>query len=271
MDSLALLCTLHADGPATWRKLREHGCHKLTELARFDPDELSAILGGTTAGARRFLREARHLGERSGTAWLEREEPLAPASPGFAAPSPVVAEEVPLPARDQALVEDVLRAWRDEDHKELETSAAPEPAPEPLFEPEPAFELVPIAALAVARAAHPLEPNLVDGLSEGACEQLHAEGVHTLEALVESDLGQLALRSGLGYSRLYRWRSLAERRLRAPRAEPASAPAARLSPAEIPAQAEPRDLLAIPARGLDLPRRTPRWSPLEEGAAGPFA
>jgi predicted RecB family nuclease len=271
MDSLALLCTLHADGPATWRKLRENGCHKLTELARFDPERLAAILGGTPAGARRFLREARHLGERSGSAWLEREEPLAAASPGLAAPSPVVAEEVPLPARDQALVEDVLRAWRDEDHKELETRAPPAPAPEPLFEPEPAFELVPIASLAVARAAQALAPNLVDGLSQAACEQLRAEGVHTLEALVEADLGQLALRSGLGYSRLYRWRSLAERQLRTERAQAPAREELRLSPAEIPAPAEPRDLLEIPARGLDLPRRTPRWTPLEEGAAGPFA
>ena len=44
MDALALLCTLHADGPTTWRKLRENGCHKLSELARFGPEELAAMV-----------------------------------------------------------------------------------------------------------------------------------------------------------------------------------------------------------------------------------
>jgi predicted RecB family nuclease len=256
MDALALLCTLHADGPATWRRLRENGCNSLAELARFEPMELCEIIGGTSAGAKRFLREARHLGERSGGSWLEREEPGA--APVSAAPAAV--EEL-LPVRDQQIVENVLRAWREEDSKELGAGAAPvsaapvQPAPE---EPPP-------------DADHALEPNLLDGLSESACERLRAEGLHTLEALLEADLGQLALRSGLGYSRLYRWRSLAERQLRA--LSPQAAPAAeeRLSPAEVPSPAAPRDLLQIPARGLDLPRRTLRWSPLEEGAAGPFA
>jgi hypothetical protein len=148
----------------------------------------------------------------------------------------------------------VLKAWREEDAREPE---------EPAREPDP--ERAPLAG------PHALEPELVDGLSEAVCERLHAEGVHTLELLVASELGALALRSGLGYSRLYRWRILAERRLRAAAAPAAAPEEARLSPAELPVPSAPRDLLAIPARGLDLPRRTLRWSPLEEGAAGPFA
>jgi len=250
MDALALLCTLHADGPTTWRRLRESGCNSLSELARFEPVELSEIIGGTTAGAKRFLREARHLGERSGTAWLEREEPASPVL--VRAPESVA--EAALPARDQQILEDVLRAWREEDSKETEAPVA-----------EPAAPVVPPAG---QRA---LAENLVDGLSADACARLSGAGVETLEALLAADLGQLALHSGLGYSRLYRWRSLAERQQRARAPEiPAAAPE-RLSPAEIPAAAAPRDLLQIPARGLEPPRRALRWSPLEEGAAGPFA
>jgi len=257
MDALALLCTLHADGPATWRRLRDHGCQSLPELARFEPAELSEIIGGTIASAKRFLREARHLGERSGSGWLEREEPLvaAPVSISPPAAAPELTEEALLPVRDQEILDNVLRAWREEDTKQF-ADEVPEAQPAPQAQP-------------VAHSGqHALEPNLVDGLSELVCERLHLEDVHTLEQLLAADLGALALRSGLGYSRLYRWRSLAERFLRS---APAAEPAERVSPAEIPAPAVPRDLLQIPTRGFELPRRTPRWSPLEEGAAGPFA
>jgi len=263
MDALALLCTLHADGPTTWRRLRENGCRSLAELARFEPEELSLILGGTSAGARRFLREARHLGERAGNTLLEREEPTlkAVADPGAPAPAEVEVEEVALPTRDQEIVDNVLRAWREQD-----TRASEEPLPSrPEFTSEPEVVVIPFAGQLA------LEANLIDGLSESACESLRAEGVHSLEMLLEADLGQLALRSGLGYSRLYRWRSLAERRLRSEARELQRREEQRLSPAELPVPAPERDLLQIPARGVELPRRTLRWSPLEEGAAGPFA
>jgi hypothetical protein len=260
MDALALLCTLHADGPTTWRRLREIGCHSLPELARFEPDELAEILGGSAAGARRFLREARHLGERSGAGWLEREEPAASLPPVASVPAPVAAEEPVLPARDQEIVENVLRAWREQDTQDLRPAPTEGPG---LFEPA-----APAAPEPVARpyaGQHALEPDGLDGLTGIACERLHAEGVDTLEMLVEAELGALALHSGLGYSRLYRWRSLAERKLRSLPSE------SRLSPAEAPAPAPERDLLQIPARNAELSRRTLRWSPLEEGAAGPFA
>ena len=264
MDALALLCTLHADGPTTWRRLREIGCHSLPELARFEADELAEILGGSAASARRFLREARHLGERSGASWLEREEPAASLPLVASVTEPAAPEEHALPARDQEIVENVLRAWRDQDSRELrpapvETPGLFEPAAPVLREPEPEPVVLPYAG------QHALEPELIDGLTESACERLRAEGVETLELLVEAELGALALHSGLGYSRLYRWRSLAERKLRSLTSE------ARVSPAELPAPAPERDLLQIPARNAELSRRTLRWSPLEEGAAGPFA
>jgi len=261
MDALALLCTLHADGPTTWRRLRENGCRSLPELARFEAEELALILGGSAAGARRFLREARHLGERAGTSLLEREEPAAKAAAEVNAPVPAEVEELALPTRDQEIVDNVLRAWREQD-----TRASEEPQQSrPEVPSEPEVVVIPFAG------QQALEANLIDGLSESACESLRAEGVHSLELLLEADLGQLALRSGLGYSRLYRWRSLAERRLRAAAREVARREEVRLSPAEIPVPAPERDLLQIPARGVELSRRTLRWSPLEEGAAGPFA
>jgi hypothetical protein len=283
MDALALLCTLHADGPATWRRLRETGCRSLADLARFEPEELSEILGGTPAAARRFLREARHLGERSGGQWLEREDAPAAALSASAAGELAPAARVELPARDQQIVDRVLRAWREEDTKEF---GVPEPAVV-VPAPEPPPPLLAGAQLPItyeiepspAPQGHALEPELLDGFSERVCEQLHAEGVHTLEQLLEADLGQLALHSGLGYSRLYRWRSLAERELRAQGTREAESQtesqvesqSERLSPAEIPMPVIPRDLLQIPLRNIDLPRRAPRWAPLEEGAAGPFA
>ncbi len=283
MDALALLCTLHADGPTTWRRLREIGCHSLAELARFEPEELSEVLGGSAASARRFLREARHLGERSGTAWLEREEPAATLPLVASVPEPAPAAELALPARDQEIVENVLRAWREQDTRELGADAIPaaglfEPVP-PVVEVQEEPELEPELVVLPFPRQHALEPNLIDGLSEIACERLHAEGVHSLEKLLEVELGALALHSGLGYSRLYRWRSLAERKLRtlAPAELPAEPPAElpsdepRLSPAELPEPAPERDLLQIPVRNVELSRRTLRWSPLEEGAAGPFA
>ena len=56
MDALALLCTLHADGPATWRKLSDAGCASLADVVRHEADGIrirstgSAPLGPLTAG-----------------------------------------------------------------------------------------------------------------------------------------------------------------------------------------------------------------------------
>ncbi len=281
MDALALLCTLHADGPATWRRLRESECHSLADLSRFEPAELAEILGGTLAGAKRFLREARHLDERVGTHWLEREEGGRPAPERAAAPVAANVRAEDLPPRDQQILDEVLRAWRDEDERE-----------EPPEGAEAEAAVVASAASASTSASAPalaprtsepspapdaLVPGLLDGLDESACERLHAEGVHTLGELAAADLAPIALHGGLGFSRLYRWRSLAERRLRALHASAASAArsseptAERLSPAEVPPAVPAPDLLQIPARPAALHDRTPRWSPIEEGAAGPFA
>ena len=43
MDAMALLCTLHADGPTTLRRLREAGCDSIERVLRLDPDRLANV------------------------------------------------------------------------------------------------------------------------------------------------------------------------------------------------------------------------------------
>ena len=49
MESLALLCTLHADGPTTLKRLRRAGCRSLLDLESFGSDQLAGLLEVTPA------------------------------------------------------------------------------------------------------------------------------------------------------------------------------------------------------------------------------
>lgn len=73
MDAMALLCTLHADGPATLKRLRQSGCTTLEALATLDAERVAAILASTPASARRLQREAESLRARLSGDGLERE------------------------------------------------------------------------------------------------------------------------------------------------------------------------------------------------------
>ena len=44
MDTLALLCNLHAEGPATLRKLRELGCKSIDDLTRLPVETITSLL-----------------------------------------------------------------------------------------------------------------------------------------------------------------------------------------------------------------------------------
>lgn len=68
MDAMALLCTLHADGPATLKRLRQSGCASLDTLCALDDARLASMLATTPASARRLQREAELLRERLGGA-----------------------------------------------------------------------------------------------------------------------------------------------------------------------------------------------------------
>jgi len=76
MDTLALLCNLHADGPATLQRLRREGCESLEALLELEAPVLSRCLGSSEEVSRRFLREALVLAERLGepVAWEISEE-----------------------------------------------------------------------------------------------------------------------------------------------------------------------------------------------------
>lgn len=73
MDTLALLCNLHADGPATLLRLRRSGCESLGALRRLDSARLAQTLAWSERAAERFLREATLLHERVDGGGVEGE------------------------------------------------------------------------------------------------------------------------------------------------------------------------------------------------------
>lgn len=64
MNPMALLCNLHAAGPATLRRLRSAGLHSIPQLEDVSEEELARIMNGPVGLARRFVREARQLAGR---------------------------------------------------------------------------------------------------------------------------------------------------------------------------------------------------------------
>lgn len=94
MDTLALLCNLHADGPETLHRLRTAGWDSLAELSDVEPGELAKALDVTATRAKRFQREAQYLATRLGddpdsnegpifkTGWSETKPEVSVASEG---------------------------------------------------------------------------------------------------------------------------------------------------------------------------------------------
>ena len=76
MDTLALLCNLHADGPATLQRLRREGCESLDALLALEVPKLCQCLDWSEEFSQRFMREAVLLAERLGetVAWEISEE-----------------------------------------------------------------------------------------------------------------------------------------------------------------------------------------------------
>lgn len=220
MDTLALLCNLHAEGPATLQRLRRSGCESLAGLLPLSATDLAGLLDWPAQRAERFLREAALLFERldesphsrpeleedeSDTSAeleelddaedededeseeeeeLETEEELEEAAEdaaGFAPPSERVAA--------------VLGAWR-----ELDRVAPPsEPTDYVVPRPPPA----PDRRLAESRLE--LEPALL--------ARLAGHGVLTLRQLVSAEDASLARALGIGFTRLKHLQFLAAREL----------------------------------------------------------
>jgi predicted RecB family nuclease len=107
MDTLALLCNLHAEGPATLRKLRELGCSTIDELARLPQATLARVLAARPDAAQRFVDEGRLLAQRFA--------PGPRPSPEAAPPRPaatVVSEPAPEPhPLVPGIVEGLDREW----------------------------------------------------------------------------------------------------------------------------------------------------------------
>ncbi len=206
MDTLALLCNLHADGPATLHRLRRVGCESLGSLLQLDPAGLAARLDWQETAAERFLREAQLLSERldeevcAGSqvesdededegeelpTEQEWEEDRGEAEPGYAPP----------PERVEAL----LGAWR-----ELDRVSPPA---------EPEYVLPqPVADQTLNRS---LEEVQLEGLSHGLRGRLTELGVLSLRGLAEAGDVELARAIPLGFTRLKHLQFLAARELAA--------------------------------------------------------
>jgi hypothetical protein len=237
MDAMALLCTLHADGPATLKNLRQAGCASLEAVESMGEERLAKILGTPAAAARRFAREARHLKERLGNGTLEREETSGDAATVSAAPAP---EAIRAPERPRAgtdVVEEALAAWRARDLAEIEdepeneteneevSAEADDLAPRPA-RARPEFEFGTELVAAMREIAEPgteIAPPVVvgmtageiDGLDEELCRRFAEMEIRSLSDLATTDPLELSSASGLGYTQVWRLQRLARRALTA--------------------------------------------------------
>src|SRR6202008_1222637 len=179
MDTLALLCNLLAEGPATLRVLHREGVKTLSDVEAQRIDHLASLLGASPAGARRFAGEARMLAARMGAAPLEREQ----NAPFLSAESP----EEPSP-----LTPAIRRA--------VET---PRSAPRAVETPRHApTYTTPFASGAPFASGTSLRPGSLEGLDASLCDHLAREGITTLEALADASGSSLAKRLGIGLPRL---------------------------------------------------------------------
>lgn len=191
MDALALLCTLHADGPKTARRLRHAGVDDLSMLREIPRATLAEALQGDLAKAERFLREAEFLRRRVGKAPLEEEpsthlhrvpedepEPR-PALPSRKPDASLPTEE-PVPQREHVLQRYVINPLIRPAKKSLRVRRLPEPTDD-----------------------HRLRPGVIEGLDREACERLIAGGVRTVEDLAQSSGLDLALELGWAYDRVF--------------------------------------------------------------------
>ena len=260
MDALALLCTLHADGPATLVRLRAAGSTTIEHVMEMDGLTLGVLLRSSQIAAGRFQREARALGERL-TVEASVEAPVE------ASKTPTAMEGLPFETRSSPAphpatphrpnsMDEVLAAWRAHDALDAATRAA---APEPRVASPSASASTPPPSIPVAS---------IDGLTSDTSLALARVGVRDLPALAACDPLQLARHSSLSYSKLVRLRALARRAAQSPfpsTTHPAPASSAtKLSPTERP--------LTSPAPVL-RPDRDFILEPQSnsESAGGPFA
>lgn len=264
MDTLALLCNLHADGPATLQRLRRAGCDSLGALRRLDPLTLAERLEWHERTAERFLREAallsgrveeEDLAEGPEEPEFELESALGeePEGLGDEAESEVEEDDVESVEEEQEVaqleapaekVEAVLGTWR-----QLDQVAPPGPPEE--------FE-IPRPTRGPDLSLRSVE---LEGLSQEVLSRLADLGVFTLRDLVEAPALDLSRSIPLGYTRVKRLCFLATREIEALPVSPPEAEAAGFETFTPP----PHE----PFETAGPPQEPPPQGPFE--TAGPFA
>jgi hypothetical protein len=294
MESLALLCTLHADGPASLRRLRRAGCDSIAHLERLAPGELASILEVPPAVARRLGREARGLSARldpgsvdAGTLNDREEAPELGAGTEDAistgpADVPTASAEggasglasAGLGRRDRALLDKVLGQWTQANQSGVTPPVRS--APPPPLVVDGLAETVEAETVEVVQPVEPetVEPESpptltggeVDGLDGDLAAALAAAGINDLTGLVEADAVGLARTVARPFAQVRRVQFLARRALAA---QPAQAQVQQPVEANLvesrPVESRPGTLR--PATELELPvPRTPA-PPTPEPAA----
>jgi len=241
MDALALLCNLHADGPATLQRLRRSACDSLTALRRLDPARLASLLDWNERAAERFLREAALLCER-----VQEDEPGAEPSSAageheFELESALIEELEDAPGEDESddgEPEDETLAESDEESEADAPAFVAEQTAAVLEEwreldrvsppVDPADFVIPRPEPPPDRSLHGL---VLEGLSPALRGRLAELGVHPRRELAQANELDLARAIPLGYTRLKRLQALAARELATLAAHPAApAPTPALSP-----------------------------------------
>jgi hypothetical protein len=187
MDSLALLCNLYGDGPATLRRLRESGLASLEAIAVSEAERLAGVLRTSVRSARRFQLEGRLLIDRT-----------APGDP------PVAREATapPEPQRGDPLLKKVLETWRRLDDEASTPPSAPE-----------VVSSAPATPSAPRPPAMDLQEAAIDGLDPAHRERLAHSGVVTLEDLTACDALRIASAEGIALTRMLHWQLLGRRAL----------------------------------------------------------
>ncbi|MDF1837224.1 MAG: hypothetical protein P1V35_05095 [Planctomycetota bacterium] len=268
MDSLALLCTLHADGPATLRRLRKAGCQSLVDLDRVGADSVAELLAIPPAVARRLVREARILNERVGGDPLDAEE--APDGMAVAPLGNVQApltEGADLDSKDRDLIRQVLGDARPVGGlRSLNLQAEEEGSEEPMGGAFAGAEMPELDGAMEPTAPEPSAPayplmGRVDGLDERVAAMLHDADIQTLTALVEADASRLARSTGLSFGPLRRLQFLARKSLQVGGEISIPAPE---RPESSPVAHDPQETAAI-----DL-QQDPEIAPASDGTISTF-
>lgn len=211
MDYLALLCTLHADGPETLQRLRTSGCRTLTEVAEFPPSELQLVLGRDRDDALRFQREALHLRSRVETNPTANEEPV-PAPDPRPAPRPVpeIVDLPPVeapPAQPEARTEPEPFAGVTNEGEDRAVGPAGGRTPLQVL-----LDVLGPGGTSVAAAptapevapGTPVEALLVHDVDPGMVQRLRDSGFPTLEHLLDHQTRQNAQRASVTYTQMLR-------------------------------------------------------------------